>query len=137
MLGRLAVVLRFDNTQMTVASVTGGEFMPTPILAQSFNDVCAGSIYCTAPQSCGEVQFIGGDTTNSSFGSKVLFRVNLFTYTDTVLTWGPCSNWCDPPLLLREHWRVCRVVRRHHELFDVVRALGHQSQWGSAGRHGR
>ncbi len=97
MLGRLAVVLRFDNTKMTVASVSSGDFMPTQILAQSFNDVCAHTIYCDAPQTCGEVQFIGGDTSNSKVGSRVLFRVNLFAYADTVLTWGPCSNWCNPP----------------------------------------
>ncbi len=97
LLGRLAVVLRFDNTKMTVDSVSNGEFMPTQLHAQSFNDVCAHSIYCSAPQTCGEVQFIGGDVTNSTFGSGVLFRVTFFAYADTALTWGPCPNWCDPP----------------------------------------
>ena len=96
-LGRVGVVLRYDNTKMTATSVSNGSFMPTQLHGQTINDVCGVSIYCDAPQTCGEVQFIGGDVTNSSFGTGVLFRVTFFVYATTTLTWGPCPAWCNPP----------------------------------------
>ncbi len=94
LLGRVGVVLHFDNTKLIVTGVTNGGFMPTTLHAQKFNDVCEVSELCAAPQNCGEIQFVGGDTSNSTSGNGVLFRVTFFALATTTLTWNPCPNWC-------------------------------------------
>jgi uncharacterized repeat protein (TIGR01451 family) len=94
LLGRVGVVLHFDNTKLIVTGVTNGGFMPTTLHSQKFNDVCEVSDLCVAPQTCGEIQFVGGDTSNSRSGNGVLFRVTFFALANTTLTWNPCPNWC-------------------------------------------
>jgi uncharacterized repeat protein (TIGR01451 family) len=96
-LGRITVVLRFDNTKLIATGVTNGGFMPASPTAQSFNDVCEASTLCDAPQGCGEIQFTGTDVSSSSIGTGVLFRVTFFALASTTLTAGACPNWCNPP----------------------------------------
>jgi uncharacterized repeat protein (TIGR01451 family) len=96
MLGRVGVVLHFDNTKLVVTGVTNGGYMPTTTHAQKFNDVCDLSELCVAPQTWGEIQFIGSDDSNSSSGYGVLFQVTFFALADTTLTWGPAPVWCSP-----------------------------------------
>jgi hypothetical protein len=93
-LGRVGVVLHYDNTKLIVTGVTNGGYFPETLKAQFFQDVCAESDLCVAPQTCGEIQFVGRDASNSSAGYGTLFQVQFFALADTSLTWNPCPNWC-------------------------------------------
>jgi len=93
-LGRVAMVLRYDNTKMYATGVTNGNFMPM-VNGQTINDVCAVSILCDGPSTLGEIHYIGVDHSNSSIGNGVLFRFALFAYDNTTLAWGPWPQWCN------------------------------------------
>ena len=94
-LGRLAVVLQFDNSLITVTGLTGGGFMPVQSKLDSWNDICTVTTLCNAPGGRGQIDYLGLDTSNTTSGSGILYTVTYRVNATTGLSWGPCEAWCN------------------------------------------
>jgi len=95
-LGRLAVVLKYNNAAITIVSLDDHHFMPVTQSLQFFNDICTQTILCTAPGSCGQIDYLGLDSSSSTLGHHKIFTVHYQITSTSQLNWDPCSAWCNP-----------------------------------------
>jgi len=94
-LGRLAVVLQYDNSKIQVTGLTGGGYMPVQSKLLFWNDICTATTLCNAPGGCGQIDYVGLDSGNASRGYGTLFTITYKVTATTTLAWNPCDAWCN------------------------------------------
>jgi len=94
-LGRLAVVLRYDNSRIQVTGLTGGGYLPVQSKLQFWHDICDVTILCPSPGGCGQIDYVGSDSSDGTTGYGTLFTITYKVTATTNLTWGPCEGWCN------------------------------------------
>lgn len=97
-LGRLAVVLHYDNTVITVVSLDDHHFMPTTQSLQFYNDICTQTILCEAPGQCGQIDYLGLDPATATLGVGKIYTVHYQIHSTSQLSWNPCTAWCNPSI---------------------------------------
>ena len=94
-LGRLSVVLHYDNTRIQVTGLTGGGYLPVQSKLENLPDPCAVTTVCTAPSGCGQINYLGFDSSDGTRGYGTLFTITYTVTTTTGLFWNPCDGWCN------------------------------------------
>jgi hypothetical protein len=94
-LGRLAVVLRYNNSYLTVTSLESGNYLPVQHSLRYIPEICDVTILCNSPGYCGQIEYNGSDPSESTSGTGLLFSVTFEATTNTQLFWGPCPGWCN------------------------------------------
>ena len=94
-LGRLAVVLQFDNSAIEIVSLDDHQFMPVTQRLWFANDICEHTILCDAPGPCGQIDYLGLDSGDATIGMGRVFTVHYRIISTSQLQWNPCWAWCN------------------------------------------
>ena len=89
-LGRLAVVLHFNNSQIQVTGLSGGGYMPVQNKLRFTNDILG--TWCLPvppPGAYGQIEYLGLDSSDASTGYGTLFTITYKVTATTSLWWGP------------------------------------------------
>ena len=111
-LGRLAVVLHFNNSQIQVTGLTGGGYMPVQSQLQYWNDICTATTLCDAPGGCGQINYLALDSGDASMGFGTLFTITYKVTATTTLAWNPCDAWCN-------QW-ICVSLTPYAKTYDAL-----------------
>lgn len=95
-LGRLAIVLKFDNSQIQIIGLDDHHFMPTTQRIWFANDICTETTLCDPPGGCGQIDYLGLDTQNLTTGLNKVITVHYQIQSSTQMNWNPCEAWCNP-----------------------------------------
>ena len=94
-IGRLAVVIHYDNARMLVTSIDNHAAFPVTQRLWYADDICAHTTVCPAPGSCGQIDYLGLDASNGTSGTRKLLTVHYTLSATTAPSWNPCDGWCN------------------------------------------